>query len=76
MKSLLADTVLSGSVLAAEPGPALDLLRASSDGLPELAGTLLRARNFAEPLIAHETLDTGENIMAHADAVAAFVLND
>ncbi len=29
-----------------------------------------RARAFAEPLIAHETLDTGENTFAHAQAVA------
>ncbi|WP_108363697.1 bifunctional (p)ppGpp synthetase/guanosine-3',5'-bis(diphosphate) 3'-pyrophosphohydrolase [Limnohabitans sp. Bal53] len=32
--------------------------------------TLAKARVFAEPLIAGETLDTGENILAHADAVA------
>ncbi|MBS7807821.1 bifunctional (p)ppGpp synthetase/guanosine-3',5'-bis(diphosphate) 3'-pyrophosphohydrolase [Variovorax sp. PCZ-1] len=32
-----------------------------------------RARAFAEPLIASETLDTGENILAHADAVAAIL---
>ncbi len=31
---------------------------------------LERARAFAEPLIAHETLDTGENTFAHAEAVA------
>ncbi len=31
---------------------------------------LERARAFAEPLIASETLDTGENTLAHADAVA------
>ncbi|MFM7330173.1 MAG: RelA/SpoT family protein [Brachymonas sp.] len=34
---------------------------------------LSRARAFAEPLIAHEQLDTGENILAHADAVAAIL---
>ena len=34
---------------------------------------LQRARAFAEPLIAHETLDTGENTLAHADAVAAIL---
>ncbi|MGI4777056.1 MAG: RelA/SpoT family protein [Janthinobacterium lividum] len=34
---------------------------------------LVRARGFAEPLIADETLDTGENTLAHADAVAAIV---
>ena len=34
---------------------------------------LLRARAFAEPLLANETLGTGENILAHADAVAAIL---
>jgi GTP pyrophosphokinase len=32
--------------------------------------TRWRARAFAAPLLAGETLDTGENILAHADAVA------
>ena len=43
----------------------------------ELAAHLLaqplaraRARAFAEPLIAQETLDTGENTLVHAEAVA------
>jgi GTP pyrophosphokinase len=36
----------------------------------EQTETLTKARAFAEPLIAGETLDTGENILAHADAVA------
>jgi GTP pyrophosphokinase len=35
--------------------------------------TLAKARAFAEPLIAGETLDTGENILAHADAVVAIL---
>jgi GTP pyrophosphokinase len=34
---------------------------------------LQRTRAFAEPLIAYETLDTGENTLAHADAVAAIL---
>ena len=34
---------------------------------------IARARAFAEPLIASETLDTGENTLAHADAVAAIL---
>jgi GTP pyrophosphokinase len=34
---------------------------------------LERARAFAEPLIGSEILDTGENILAHADAVAAIL---
>ena len=37
------------------------------------ADTLARARAFAEPLIAGESLDTGENILSHADAVAAIL---
>ena len=40
------------------------------DGQPQ---ALLRARAFAEPLIAAELLDTGENTLAHADAVAAIL---
>jgi GTP pyrophosphokinase len=32
-----------------------------------------RSRAFAEPLIAAETLETGENTLAHADAVAAIL---
>ena len=34
---------------------------------------IARARAFAESLIAAETLDTGENTLAHADAVAAIL---
>ena len=37
------------------------------------AETLARARAFAEPLISGESLDTGENILSHADAVAAIL---
>ncbi len=37
------------------------------------ADTLARARVFAEPLIAGESLDTGENTLIHADAVAAIL---
>jgi GTP pyrophosphokinase len=35
--------------------------------------SLQRARAFAEPFIAHESLDTGENTLAHAEAVAAIL---
>ena len=34
---------------------------------------LTRARAFAEPLLAGESLDTGENVLDHADAVAAIL---
>jgi GTP pyrophosphokinase len=46
---------------------------AATASLPELAHALARARAFAEPLLACEVLDTGENILAHADAVAAIL---
>ena len=41
---------------------------------PQLAqGTLERARGFAQALIDNEQLDTGENVWAHAQAVAAIL---
>jgi len=46
------------------------VLATAGDGAGQ-PGMLARARAFAEPLIACETLDTGENILSHADAVAA-----
>ena len=49
------------------------LVTATADSLPDQPHALARARAFAEPLIAGETLDTGENILAHADAVAAIL---
>ncbi|MCD6077058.1 MAG: relA, partial [Ramlibacter sp.] len=58
---------------AAEQGEALavpELVAAAEQALPHQANALARARAFAEPLIAGETLDTGENTLAHADAVA------
>ncbi|WP_439115165.1 RelA/SpoT family protein [Hydrogenophaga sp.] len=51
------------------------IVAATSDSLPHQAQALSRARAFAEPLLATEQLDTGENILAHADAVAA-ILHD
>jgi GTP pyrophosphokinase len=47
-----------------------ELVAAAEQALPQQAHALARARAFAEPLIASETLDTGENTLAHADAVA------
>jgi GTP pyrophosphokinase len=49
------------------------LSAATADRSPVMENMLARARAFAEPLIADETLDTGENTLAHADAVAAIV---
>ena len=48
-----------------------ELIAATAHTLPEQVDALVRARNFAEPLIAGEQLDTGENALDHADAVAA-----
>ncbi|MDO9165804.1 MAG: bifunctional (p)ppGpp synthetase/guanosine-3',5'-bis(diphosphate) 3'-pyrophosphohydrolase [Rhodoferax sp.] len=53
--------------------PVPQLIAATAQSLPEQANALARARAFAEPLLACETLDTGENILAHADAVAAIL---
>ncbi len=49
------------------------LIAATAHTLPEQVNALARARAFAEPLIAGETLDSGENTLAHADAVAAIL---
>jgi GTP pyrophosphokinase len=49
------------------------VLAATAGALAESADALARARSFAEPLIAHEALDSGESMLAHADAVAAIL---
>ena len=49
---------------------AAPVLEATARGLPDEVGAMARARAFAEPLLASEKLDTGENVLAHADAVA------
>lgn len=59
-------------------GPAHDdgaalIVAATSDGLAAPIHATTRARAFAEPLLAAANLDTGENILAHADAVAAIL---
>ena len=59
---------LSAGELADAPTSAI--VAATAAGLPHQANALVRARAFAEPLLASEQLDTGENTLAHADAVA------
>jgi GTP pyrophosphokinase len=49
------------------------LIEATQQGLPEQADALARARAFAHPFIAGEMLETGENTLAHADAVAGIL---
>jgi len=56
------------------PAPRLpELIAVTAQSLPEQANALARARAFAEPLIADEALDSGENTLAHADAVAGIL---
>jgi len=57
----------------APQGANASIVTATADSLPDQPHALARARAFAEPLIASETHDTGENILAHADAVAAIL---
>ena len=49
------------------------IFAATADSLPDPAQSLARARAFAEPLIGSEMLDTGENTLAHADAVVTIL---
>ncbi len=59
------------SVNADLNGPAQpQVIAITSQSLPGQAGALQRARAFADPLLAKQLLDTGENVLAHADAVA------
>lgn len=61
------------TVKLSEPLSDYPLSAATADTTPAQANMLARARAFAAPLIVDETLDTGENTLAHADAVAAIV---
>lgn len=61
----------TGSSLRAEPVP--EVITVTGRNLADQPDVLARARAFAEPLIASEALDTGENTLAHADAVAAIL---
>ena len=65
MKSLTAEQPEAAAVP--------ELIAATEQAMPHQANALARARVFAEPFIAGETLDTGENTLAHADAVAAIL---
>ena len=69
MKSLYIANPANGQSSVSEK-PVLPVMAATANSLPEQANALVRARAFAEPLLASEKLDTGENILAHADAVA------
>ena len=60
--------------LSAPPTAAsiVQLIEADPDA-PAEAAQLVRARAFSEPLLAGQLLDTGEEALAHADAVAAIL---
>ena len=49
------------------------IVTATAGSLPEEPNVLARARAFAEPLIVSEIMDTGENSLAHADAVVCIL---
>jgi len=72
MKSLYIASP-AGPSGAASDKTVLPVVVATAQSLPDQANALERARAFAEPLLATELLDTGENILAHADAVASIL---
>ena len=55
-----------------DAAPIVQLLDEHPDAVAE-AAQLVRARAFAEPLLHGRLLDTGEDALAHADAVAAIL---
>ena len=55
---------------AAQQRPVMVL---TSGAFGEEAGALARARAFSEPLLLGELLETGEGVLAHADAVASIL---
>ena len=61
--------------LSSEHNPTASVIAATAASLPEQADALARARAFAEPLLSSAALDTGENVLAHADAVARILQN-
>jgi GTP pyrophosphokinase len=63
---------MKSEIHAASPD-AGGILAVAAQGLPDEPQVLVRARAFAEPLLAGRLLDTGEPILAHADAVAAIL---
>ena len=69
MKNKAAGTHVSSACKDA-PSP---IVMATADNQADQPNALLRARAFAEPLIACEVMDTGENVLAHADEVVAIL---
>jgi GTP pyrophosphokinase len=75
IQTTLADPATVAAVAERAPAAPSAIVAATSESLPRQAQALARARAFAEPLLDSEQLDTGENTLAHADAVAG-VLRD
>jgi len=69
----MKNKVARPDVFTASQGAPSSIATATAGSLPEQPHALVRARAFAEPLIASELMDTGENILAHADAVVAIL---
>jgi GTP pyrophosphokinase len=68
--SLLGTHAEADSTVPGQAAPIVQLV----DEHPDDEGTqLVRARAFAEPLLAGQVLDTGEDALAHADGVAAIL---
>jgi GTP pyrophosphokinase len=49
------------------------MLHATLQDLPDQPDALVRARAFVEPLFSGASLDTGEDVLQHADGVAAIL---
>ncbi|HOE41394.1 MAG TPA: bifunctional (p)ppGpp synthetase/guanosine-3',5'-bis(diphosphate) 3'-pyrophosphohydrolase [Rhodoferax sp.] len=62
-----------GTVAASASKSVLAVVAVTSSDLSAQANALVRARAFAEPLLVGEIFDTGEGVLAHADAVAAIL---
>ena len=71
------DSRAATAAMAAPVGHSLDavpsVLAATAHALPEQVDMVARARAFAKPLIGDEVLQTGENALAHTDAVSAML---
>ncbi len=55
------------------PSSSSALATALAGSIPADSQALVRARAFAEPLLAASSLDTGENTLAHADAMVGIL---
>ena len=57
----------------ADANPTAPIVHLVDEPAADEAAQLARARAFAEPLLAGQVLDTGEDTLAHADGVAAIL---